>query len=192
MRTDKKEVGTRDAARQLGVSVRTVQLWVERGALRAWKTAGGHRRIEQSSIDALLNQSDLSAPGSALRVLAVEDELTVQAYYQALLDVIAPQAELHIAENGYEGLIELGRTDPNVLLVDVDMPGMDGLAMLDEISTNPATQNIRIAVVTGLSAAEVAVRGGLPDGVELLAKPLQAHDLQRLLDIDQTNTADES
>ncbi|WP_434089560.1 MerR family transcriptional regulator [Neopusillimonas aromaticivorans] len=38
-------ISTREAADRLGVSVRTVQLWVESGVLDAWKTPGGHRRI---------------------------------------------------------------------------------------------------------------------------------------------------
>ena len=46
---DSEVVSTSDAARQLGVSVRTIQLWVESGRLAAWKTAGNHRRIYQYS-----------------------------------------------------------------------------------------------------------------------------------------------
>jgi len=42
---------TIETAKLLGVSVRTVQLWVENGSLEAWKTAGGHRRIVASSVD---------------------------------------------------------------------------------------------------------------------------------------------
>ncbi|WP_229507613.1 helix-turn-helix domain-containing protein [Massilia sp. Dwa41.01b] len=45
---------TKDAARLLGVSHRTVQLWVENGALQAWKTAGGHRRITIASVNRLV------------------------------------------------------------------------------------------------------------------------------------------
>ena len=45
---------TRQAAARIGVSHRTVQMWVENGALRAWKTAGGHRRIAVDSVDRLL------------------------------------------------------------------------------------------------------------------------------------------
>jgi excisionase family DNA binding protein len=41
---------TREAATLLGVSVGTVQLWVENGLLQAWKTAGGHRRVMRDSI----------------------------------------------------------------------------------------------------------------------------------------------
>ena len=51
---------TRDAARLLGISVRTAQLWVEEGRLRAWKTPGGHRRILVESVDRLLDEQRLA------------------------------------------------------------------------------------------------------------------------------------
>ncbi len=47
---------TREAATLLGVSVGTVQLWVESGLLRAWKTAGGHRRVMRDSVERLLRK----------------------------------------------------------------------------------------------------------------------------------------
>ena len=48
---------TREAATLLGVSVGTVQLWVENGLLQAWKTAGGHRRVMRNSINKLLDKT---------------------------------------------------------------------------------------------------------------------------------------
>ena len=45
--TNDDVLSTREAAEQLGVALRTVQLWVEAGVLPAWKTAGGHRRISR-------------------------------------------------------------------------------------------------------------------------------------------------
>lgn len=45
---------TREAAELLNVSLRTVQLWVDDGILQAWKTAGGHRRVQRESVDRLL------------------------------------------------------------------------------------------------------------------------------------------
>ena len=47
-------LSTREAAQLLGISLRTAQLWVESGVLRAWKTAGGHRRILRASVEAVL------------------------------------------------------------------------------------------------------------------------------------------
>lgn len=58
---------TRQAAARIGVSHRTVQMWVENGALRAWKTAGGHRRIAVDSVDRLLEdrRNALAGHGAA-------------------------------------------------------------------------------------------------------------------------------
>lgn len=47
---------TREAARLLGVAVSTVQIWMESGALPAWKTPGGHRRAHLSAVQRLLTQ----------------------------------------------------------------------------------------------------------------------------------------
>lgn len=47
---------TRDAARLLGISVSTAQKWIESGALESWKTPGGHRRMRQSAVLALLEE----------------------------------------------------------------------------------------------------------------------------------------
>ncbi|MGY3228781.1 excisionase family DNA binding protein [Luteibacter sp. HA06] len=47
---------TRDAARLLGISVSTAQKWIESGALESWKTPGGHRRMRQSAVIALLEE----------------------------------------------------------------------------------------------------------------------------------------
>lgn len=55
---------TREAAELLGVALRTAQLWVEAGTLRAWKTAGGHRRITRESVNALLARQVAAKSGT--------------------------------------------------------------------------------------------------------------------------------
>ncbi|BBD79361.1 GAF domain-containing protein [Aerosticca soli] len=55
---------TREAARLLGVSIGTVQKWVETGALAAWKTPGGHRRLRRGAVLGLLS-SHATPAGSA-------------------------------------------------------------------------------------------------------------------------------
>ncbi|MCX8145879.1 MAG: excisionase family DNA-binding protein [Azovibrio sp.] len=63
---DSQVYSTREASELLGVSLRTVQLWVDSGVLQAWKTAGGHRRISKASVDALLKgRGATERPGPA-------------------------------------------------------------------------------------------------------------------------------
>src|SRR3954465_4113041 len=62
---------TRDAARLLGISVSTAQKWIESGALESWKTPGGHRRMRQSAVLALLEERTAMV-GDAHQAIAQE------------------------------------------------------------------------------------------------------------------------
>lgn len=75
---------TQEVARSLGVSLRTVQLWVDGGLLDAWKTAGGHRRIPRDSVVHLISQlhSRESAPG--VQEASVSDNLIYLAHHPIL------------------------------------------------------------------------------------------------------------
>jgi len=176
-------VGTRLAAETLGVSVRTVQLWVENGTLRAWKTPGKHRRILRSSVEALLAERESAQdvePIVMQDVLIVEDELTVRAYYEAMFEIVRPDLELRFANNGFEGLIEFGRKPPGLMLLDIDTPGMDGIELLKALddSGNP---EIRIVVVTSLTEDQIEQRGGIRDGISVVGKPASVEALQSIL-----------
>ena len=65
MSEDDPILTTREAAHMLGVAVSTAQLWMESGALRAWKTPGGHRRVRLSAVRQLQAQQGAAvmAPG---------------------------------------------------------------------------------------------------------------------------------
>lgn len=185
MPANEEVLGTQEAAKRLGVSVRTVQLWVENGTLEAWKTPGGHRRILRSSVeDALVSRSLPTEPAAAerLRVLIVEDDLAMQGYYAALFEILRPDAELTMAADGFEGLIELGKIAPHMMLVDVDMPGMDGITMLRRIVTREIGGDVAIAVVTGLNNDQLAAREPVPEGIPVYPKPLSVDRLRDMLD----------
>ena len=186
MAENKEVVGTIEAARLLGVSVRTIQLWVEKGMLSAWKTPGGHRRILRSSLDTALAARDAGVvrqdDSDTLSMLIVEDDQTMQSYYTALVEILRPDAEVRMASDGYEGLVELGRFAPRVMLVDVDMPGMDGITMLRRVARKRIAGDAHIAVVTGLTQAQLETRGGVPEGIPVYSKPLSVDDLRELLE----------
>lgn len=73
---------TREAADMLGVSLRTIQLWVDGGVLDAWKTAGGHRRVSLDSVQRLKKGHDREATGRIRAEMGQE----VLFAYQPILD----------------------------------------------------------------------------------------------------------
>jgi excisionase family DNA binding protein len=183
---------TREAAALLGVSLSTAQLWAESGLLEAWKTGGGHRRISRQSIERLLanpagrhvpaevvptrRATDVAqgsaTPPAPLNILVVEDDPTLRRLYELKLRDWPMQPEIRTAGDGYEALICMGNTKPDLLIADLQMPGMDGFRMLHTISNAPELAGMAIVVVSGLDAEEIVLGGGVPDGIPVLPKPV--------------------
>jgi len=175
---------TREAAQLLGVSVGTVQLWVESGLLKAWKTAGGHRRVIRASLETLLRQppdSALAATAATevtptrdepLSVMVVEDDRTLLRLYQVNIKNWPLHANLITVDNAFDALLMMGRSAPDLLIADLQMPGIDGFKMLKAIHGAPRMEGIRIVVVSGLDAASIETQGGIPPGIAVLPKPI--------------------
>lgn len=182
METGQDVCSTREAADRLGVSLRTVQLWSEAGLLRAWKTPGGHRRILTASIDELLQRrtvvSGRRAPGGAFQVLVVEDEPDFRQLFELHLRSWGLPIHLTSAPSGFEALLQIGASRPDLLITDLRMPGIDGFEMLRSLKASGTLGELEIIVVTALTAHTIAERGGLPDGVTVLYKPLHFAQLR--------------
>jgi excisionase family DNA binding protein len=180
-------LSTREAADRLGVSLRSVQLWVENGVLRAWKTAGGHRRIPLDCVEEMLRARAVTAGEYAAApgfdILLIEDDLVQVELMRARLASLALPlpVNLRVSMDGYMGLVALGEVEPDLLLLDLGLPRMDGFELLRSLRASPSYQHLPVIVTSALSPAEVANRGGLPPGVAFLPKPVDFHALRNRL-----------
>lgn len=195
---------TLEVARRLGMAVRSVQLMVDRGELRAWKTPGGHRRISRSSVDqwlatrqapergqtagagGVVGTAGAAAPGrrarrSSSRVLLIEDSRHFQNLVALLMQQQFPAVELHVADDGIAGLALAGRLQPQVLLVDILLPGIDGATLITGLRSNPAFHGTRLIVITSLHGEELAPYRFALQGVPVVHKPRLAMELPALL-----------
>lgn len=178
---------TREAAVILGVSLRTVQLWSEAGLLEVWKTTGGHRRISRDSVERLLARRPSSpeveaaaVDDSTLRILVVEDDPAVLRVCERQMARWPMKPLVVTAQNGYEALVRVGLMKPDLLVTDLHMPEMDGFQMLQQLRGMSELAQVTMVVVTGLDAEEVEARGGVPEGIPVLPKPIP---FDRLRDI---------
>jgi len=176
---------TRQASELLGVSLRTIQLWVESGVLNAWKTAGGHRRIAEESVQSLLTEKHRSlGKGSVdapFKLLVVEDEPFTLKLYKYNIDRWNLPLEVVTANDGFDGLIRLGQVRPNVLITDLHMPNMDGLEMIRRLRTDPEYDGMTIIAVTALDESEIKAEGGLADDVSVYSKPIPFDKLESIV-----------
>ena len=195
---------TIEVAKQLGLAVRSVQLMVDRGELVAWKTAGGHRRISRASVQRWLAQRqaggaavDVHAvagarpeavpnpnPGErrgAPRVLLIEDSRHYQNLIKLLMQQQFPQAQLSVADDGIAGLAMAGQLQPEVLLVDILLPGIDGATLITGLRSHRTFAGSQLIVITSLDGAELEPYAFALTGVPVVHKPKLVVELPALL-----------
>jgi excisionase family DNA binding protein len=177
-------VSSAQAAKMLNVSLRTIQLWVEKGVLTAWKTPGGHRRIAVSSVEKLQQEQAIQAgvASDKLKIVVVEDEPGLRKLYRRYFDMWDLPVELHLAEDGFRGLIRIGEVHPDLLLTDLMMPGMDGFQMIKAIHTTEELNGLDIVVITGMDEESIKAKG-MPDrGVRIVYKPVAFEEIKTIVE----------
>lgn len=181
---------TKEAAAVLGVSHRTVQLWVENGTLQAWRTAGGHRRITLESVNRLVEgrriaiaahapppAAPTASASSTRRVLVVDDDPLMLRLYE--LEMAGWGMDLNVvkANNGFEALIRIGEERPDLLVSDLNMPGMDGFRMIRTLREDSGSAGMSMIVVSGLDRATIKAMG-LPADIPVFPKPVPFGELR--------------
>jgi CheY-like chemotaxis protein len=111
-------------------------------------------------------------------VLIVDDD---EAFLATLSDAFTWQGHGHykveVAQDGYEGLIRVGGFRPDVLILDIRMPGLNGFKVCQRIKADPATRATRILAVSGYAQGDTMTQAFAAGADAFLAKPI---DLARL------------
>jgi DNA-binding NtrC family response regulator len=114
-----------------------------------------------------------SAP--AEKILLVDD---VPANLAVLTAALEPQGyEIYAAPNGTAGLQVALKARPDLILLDVMMPGLDGLEMCRRLKQNEATRDIPVIFITARGETESVVEGFRAGGVDYVVKPFQAEEV---------------
>jgi excisionase family DNA binding protein len=189
-------IGTKEAASILGISVSSIQKMVNSGTLSAFRTSGGHRRILLDSLrktaatmdipwsDSILPKvgSRTGSAGSALKILVVEDNPVAAKAVLTALKKAGEQVSVAVCSDGAEALLRIAEEVPALVITDLAMQPFDGFRLIKVMRSSPRLANIGLLVVTGLSAKEIAERGGLDADITVYAKPVHAERLGGYID----------
>jgi DNA-binding response OmpR family regulator len=113
------------------------------------------------------------------RVLVVDDEAPIRLLCRVNLE--AEKMEVLEAADGPSGLECARRERPDVILLDVMMPGMDGWAVAEALVEDPATSDVPIVFLTARAEARDQARGLDIGGIEYITKPFNPLDLAALI-----------
>jgi DNA-binding response OmpR family regulator len=108
-------------------------------------------------------------------VLVVEDDVEMQKF---LKDLLAPEnLTIHTTANGKDGLDQALSLKPDLILLDLRLPGLDGASFCKAIRADQQTENIPIIVVTGVQSNEQLVQSMTAGADDFVSKPVNAWDL---------------
>jgi CheY-like chemotaxis protein len=180
-------VSLREASRSCGVSLATMNRWVRASGLRPARAAG-EKWIKRSSLAGLLRGRDLPVPFEFEpwpRVLIVEDEGDLRLLIEHHMRQWWNGAEIRGAGDSEGALRILTSFSPDLAVVDVHLPGKDGLSLCREVAREPGFASTKILVMTGSRVPGINASAFAEGAVEFISKPFEPEVLraatQRLL-----------
>lgn len=174
---------TSEAAKELGISVRAAQLWVENGVLRAWKTPGGHRRILRSSLSEVIKQQHgvpHQQAGDALSILIIEAVRSERESLGSALLSSFPGSQVKLAMSALESLLSIGEQAPDILIANLDVLDVECIQGYGEAQNAHLAGTLVIGLAADLAAMQDICRQ-LPSEFILLGKSSAFEQLHALV-----------
>ncbi len=171
---------TSEIARYCAVTNDGVLKWIKSSKLRAFSTPGGHYRISAEDFRAFLDRFDMPVDESFFRgsrkertVLIVDDERDIRDIVRRLLEELEVDLKIEDAKDGYEAGIKIGNLQPDLVIMDLMMPRVDGFQLCRSIRENDETRTVKVLAITAFPEQD-NVKKMYDAGADLcLIKPLQ-------------------
>ncbi|MFC0242913.1 excisionase family DNA-binding protein [Rhodopseudomonas telluris] len=202
---------TSQAAKLLGISVRTAQLLVESGSLTSWKTPGGHRRVSRADVIALMKQTNPAVAAASAVVVVLAPTARLPLYERQLSSAAECSGDLH--SEALSASFAVGARLPAAVVVDLSEDNAERRAFLGNLTANPAVGPARIIVVGGPAMREADANSGparidspqdLPEALRKILMdapevapigmsqgfPVPANEGQRLIALERTGLVD--
>jgi excisionase family DNA binding protein len=168
-------------AELLMVSPVTVRQWAQKGELKALITPGGHRRFRLRDVECFGRQRGIALQlrDKVRRILVVDDDPQLSGYLVELLGSLSEPIATEVAKDGFDAGQKVLTFRPDIVLLDLMMPGLDGFEVSRRLKRDPATSDVRIIAMTGYPSPGNIERIRAAGAEACLAKPIS---IQALLD----------
>lgn len=181
-RRDMKEILTTfEAAKICNVSYNTIKNWIKRGLLAAYRTAGGHLRIKTNDLEVFCREHRIpmerQAEASRRKVLVVDDEEAIRVALEETLSEHPEKFDIYTAADGFEAGLLMESVRPDLVILDLVMPGMDGFKVCQNIRRSPGLKHVKIAVLTGFPSERNLERANELGADICLSKPIDRASL---------------
>lgn len=186
-----KIFSTFEVGKICGVFHTTVIAWVNKGKLKAHLTPGGHRRIPLADLIDFMKRFDMPIPDNLAerrrRALVVDDDAAVQRMLVRALGAL-DGVDTDACGGGLEALMAIGKEAPDLLVLDIRIPQVNGFEVLRLLRSNEQTKPIKTIVVSGEALSKDEEARLKVDADALFRKPVAISEFRKkaseLLDLE--------
>lgn len=152
-----KFLGTLRIARLCQVTPATVAHWIDQGYLKGHRTPTGHRRVDAEDLMAFLHEHQMpvppelesEVPEAKDAIVVVEDDKSYGKLLLRAIQVAGLKAEVTLAATGMDGLIEIGRANPAVVVLDYTLPDLNAAEVVERLLAPGRQLDTEVLIVTG-------------------------------------------
>jgi CheY-like chemotaxis protein len=150
----RKAYGTYAISKICQVAPITVGRWIEEKKLPCFTTGGGHRRVWENDLITFLTAHNYPIPKDMKTsrqtvILVVDDEAAIRRLIRRVAEKEIPGVQIEEAEDGFEAAEKIFSLTPAVVVLDIYLPGIDGIKVCERIRVNKALKNVKIIAMTG-------------------------------------------
>lgn len=182
-----------EVANVCGVVNQTAINWIRGGHLKAYKTPGGQYRVYPEDLVDFLKKRNMRVPEELLskcfsvknknnKLLIVDDDKGLNTVIATYIKKKYGELEIFQAFDGFEAGVLMTKETPNSLILDLDLPGVDGFSLCKRINENQYFGNPNVIVITALEDSDVEKKVKELGVKHFFKKPLNLLEITKALD----------
>jgi two-component system, OmpR family, response regulator len=184
-----------EVANICGVVNQTAINWINNGYLKAFKTPGGQYRVYPDDLVDFMSGRNMHIPLKLLSactnrtaynsgtVLVIDDDKTFNTLIAGFISNNFPSFEVIQAYDGFDAGVQISSKHPRCIILDLDLPGINGFELCRKINENREYGKPAIIVVTALQSAEDEKKIEEEGIVKFFRKPLKLDELREVIDV---------
>jgi excisionase family DNA binding protein len=180
-----------EVANICGVVNQTAINWIRSGHLKAFTTPGGQYRVYAEDLSAFLEKRGMRVPDDVLKVIKndiewetlmiVEDNHELNELLKRWFEKKLPNYTVIQAFDGFEAGKQLGIAKPGFIILDIDLPGIDGYELCKRIKEDPNFGRPFVIIITGIEIPEDKKKSLLQWSDAFLLKPLNFNQITGII-----------
>lgn len=183
-----------EVANICGVVNQTAINWINTGHLKAFKTPGGQYRVYPSDLLAFMHERKMYIPQSLLDIcsdkdsskakslLVIDDDIAFNSVVVKFISERMSDLSIASAHDGFEAGVQMSSTKPRCIILDIDLPGVNGVDLCRKIHDTEMYGKPKIIVVTGLQDSETEEKVKALGADYFFKKPVQLADLHKAVE----------